>query len=438
MKSWKKWVALAGSAVMVLSVGGQTVVAGEKDVNLVFMDTMSSPEREAMFADLFAAYEEANPGVTVEYTTVPYEEAGKKLVAMNSAKTLPDIICGGGWSTLAHLGGLEPLTEYWNNYEYLDEMTPATDTYIRDLASLDGEIYNVPDGYILRGVFVRTDWMEEAGLNVEDYENMTWEQYFDLVKKLTDVENGRYGIAFRGGSMNLMAFREYCQSMLENGTVFLNDGTYNSIYTAPEALDYFKEMYGLYLDGYAPEESINWGYPEMVEGFVSGQCGTLIQTPEVVPICQEAMEDGTWKVLAYPRKDGAEKDVMAWGSSTSYEMSAYSENKEEAWNLIAYLTSPEVNLEYCKRFGCIPIYKTALEDDYFKNGVSRGFVDRLMSENMITAVDPIEIAQMDYFNTELSTAEIQKYLLGEQSAEDTIANLNNWLATEEEKVQTAE
>lgn len=422
MKNWKRMLAGVCAATMIVS--GMTITAAADGTSLVFCDTMSSPEREALFADLFARYEEQT-GVSVEYTTIPYEEAENKLVAMAATESLPDVIATGSMAVLAHMDALEPLTEYWANYEYLDEVMPATQTFVEELGTLNGEIYCIPDSFILRGVFVRTDWMEEAGLNVADYEDqMSWEDYFNIIEAINDPENGRYGIAFRGGQMNMMAPGEYLQSVMGWDYQMLSDE--QSIYGTEEAIEYIGRYLDLYKNGYAPEEAINWGYPEMVEGFVSGQCGTLVQTPEVVPVCEESMEPGTWTVLPWPTQEGLDKDVMCWGSSTAYVMSAFCEDKDAAWDLLAWLSSPEINLEYCKEFGAIPINQSALEDPYFAEGVSKGYVTRLLSENFTTAISVTEIPDMNTFN-DLVMAENQKYLLGEQDLATSLKNMDDWL-----------
>ncbi len=82
------------------------------------------------------------------------------------------------------------------------------------------------------------------------------------------------------------------------------------------------------------KDSINWGFKEQVDGFVSGQCATLNQTPEVITICEEAMEKGIWTVLPQPVKTNAKISSFTWGASGAYMLSANSEVQDEAWNFI--------------------------------------------------------------------------------------------------------
>lgn len=425
MKTWKKTVAGACAVTMLASMLTVPAYADEK-VELTFCDSMSSPERQALFEDLFSRYEEQT-GVKVEYTTVPYEEAEKKFIAMAATESLPDIIATGGATTLAYMGALEPLDEYWENFKYRDEIMPATQAFMDDIVYYNDHYWSFPDGYLVRGVFVRTDWMEEAGLNPDDYkEKLTWDDYFKIIEAINDPENGRYGIAYRGGAGNTMGPGEYLQSVMGWNNIFLSDD--QSIYGTEEALEYMGKHLDLYKNGYAPEESINWGYPEMVEGFVSGQCGTLIQTPEVVPICEESMEEGTWAVLPWPTQDGVDKDVMVWGSSTAYCMSAYSEHKDEAWNLLEWLSSPEINLEYCKKFSVIPIHQSALEDPFFADETQQGYVVRLLSDTLYTTKGMELIPDYSYFSS-FAQAELQKYMMDEQDLETSLKNLDEWLVS---------
>ncbi len=409
--------------------------AAASSAKLTFLDVMPSPERTELLKSLFSRFEKENPGITVEYTSVPFDEANKKLVAMNSSKTLPDVVTmdTNQMTMLATAGGLEPLTKYWDTFKYKDDVSNAFKTALPYSMMYNDELYVIPDGFLLRAIFARTDWIEEQGGSIDDLQDWTWDEYFDMIAKLTDEEKARYGIAFRGGANGLTSFMEYVMSELEQETFYFMDGSNKSVLSDPKAVEYFHNFFDVYLKGYAPKESINWGYKEMVEGFVNGQCGTVAQTPEVVSVCESSMEDGTWTVLPYPRTATAKKDYITWGSSSCYGISANSKNKDASWKLLEFLSSPEVNLEYCKTFGCVPLYTSTMQDPFFTEGAMKGFSDRLLSENIAHVYWPNFITQLPFFLGEYAKGEVQKYLLGEQTAEDTVANLDNWLNTEYEK-----
>jgi len=400
---------------------------------ITFLDTMPSPERTELLKNMIAKFEAANSSVKVEYTSVPWDEAYKKVVTMGASNTLPDVITSdvGIMLALAQPGYAEKLTDKWNNWKYKDDLTQAA-IVASNLYTYNDDIYVIPDGFLLQGIFVRTDWLEELGIDPASLQNWTWDDYFDIIKKMTDKDKNRYGIAFRGGANGFLRFYEFLGSNLQVTNAF-PDGTNKSILEDPRAIDLFKQFYGLYTEGYAPKESINWGFKEMVDGFVNGQCGTLNQTPEVTVTCQQNMEEGVWTVLPQPKTKGASKNHMTWGYSAGYLMSSSSKNKDGAWAFIEFMSSPEMNLEYSKGFGCLPIYKSCLEDSYFQSGALKGYADQLLDPNIEYFSQPTELTQWGYFLAEYSKTEVQKYMSGKQSAEETMANLAQWMREQYDK-----
>ena len=409
------------------ATSGESTGSKVTEKNISFLDVMPSEERMALLKGILSKFQDANPSVKVEYTSVPWDEAYKKVVIMGSSGTLPDVFTGdvGIMLAMAQPGYAEKLTDKWNNWPYKDDLTAAA-TAASNMYTYNEDIYIIPDGFLLQGIFVRTDWLEELGIKIESLQDWTWEEYHNVIKQMTDKEKGRYGIAFRGGANGFLRFYEYLGSNLEVTNAF-PDGTNKSILEHPEALKLFEEFYGLYKNGYTPTESVNWGFKEMVNAFVSDQCGTLNQTPEVTITCQKNMKDGTWTVLPQPRKEGAAKNHMTWGYSGGYLMSSSTPNKEAAWSVIEFISSPEINLEYSKGFGCLPIYKSALNDGYFQSGALKGYADQLLDPDIVYFSQPTELTQWGYFLSEYATQEVQKYMTGQQTAEETLNKLAQWM-----------
>lgn len=398
---------------------------------IIYLDPIPTPERTEMLGKMIEEFNKKGT-VNVEYQSIPWDEAYKKIVSMGASETMSDVIAvdEGMMKTLAAAEFLAPLDDYFANFHDKSDLT-ATFMNSESNWAYKGKMYVIPDSFGCQGIFVRTDWLKEVGVDIETLREWTWDQYFDVNKKLTDKDKGRYGIAFRGGANGMRMFFEYACSKMEVGSCF-PDGNNQSIFSRPEMVDLFKNFYGLYVDGYAPKDSITWGFTDMVEGFVTGQCGTLNQTPEVVLTCEETMQDGTWTVLPSPCKEGAQSNYINWGSTAGFSIAASSPNKDAAWEFISYVTNKENNLEYCKGFGYLPIYNSNLKDSYFQSGVMKGYADTLANpKNRL--IDVSTLSQWGYFLAEFSTTEVQKYMSGTQSAEDTVANLAKWLSDEYDK-----
>ncbi len=95
----------------------------------------------------------------------------------------------------------------------------------------------------------------------------------------------------------------------------------------------------------------------MVDNFTGGLTGTLINDSEVLPTCAQNMEEGTWGVMQCQRAQKTEKSITQYNAPYAYSISGNSENPDEAWKLIEFMTNAENNIEYCKLTGEIPDQK---------------------------------------------------------------------------------
>ena len=391
---------------------------------LSFLDVAPSDSRTSYFESLFAKYEEET-GIHVEYQSVPWDDAANKLMALGNANQMPDVItCWSGWlGQLSSAGWVEPLDDYIAGTE--DQYTDAVVNLIWKSEKIRyGHYYTVPDGMMVKGVYVRKDWAEEAGLNLDPEKGWTYDEYFDTVAKLTDAEKGRYGTSYRGARGALDPLLVYMQSLTGGATY---DSTGKILINSDECLEAFTKWTDMYKNGYCPEDAINWGFTEMVDNFKGGLTGTLINDSEVAPTLIDGMEDGTWMVMPMPKstKDGVIYNTM--NAPYAYAVSNQKGNKDAAWALIEYMTASENQAEYCQMTGEIPIKKDAAELDlYSEDGVYGAFLQQMNDPNVAV---PATFGPFDY--TELHQGlfheEIQSYLLGDQDAKTALDNICNAL-----------
>lgn len=416
----------------VSETGTESGISSGKVQTVTFLDTNPFPERTAFLEQAIADFQAIHPDIRIEMSSVPWDEAYKKLVTMGSSNTLPDVVTGdvGVMLTLARAGWIADVSDIFNQLpqsDFSSAILAAKDAY-----TFQDKVYAIPDGYLCQGIFVRTDWLKDLGYNADELQNWTWDQYYDIIQKTTDKSKQRYGIAFRGGNNGNLRLYEYMLSNLEVAGAF-PEGTSRSIFEDPRALDLFVQFFRPYMEGYAPTDSINWGFKEMVEGFINGQCATLNQTPEVAITCESSMEEGTWEILRQPVKEGAAKNYMTFGYTSAYMMAEKSEAKEGAAEFIAYLSSPQTNTAYCKAIGVLPIYASGLQDEFFQSANMKSFSDQLLDPKVSYAAQPTELTQWGYFLSEYSKLETQKYMSGKQSAEETLSHLAGWMKENYEK-----
>jgi multiple sugar transport system substrate-binding protein len=398
-----------------------------------FLDVMSTDEHTAALKSIIAKYEKANPGVKVNYSTVPWDQAYSKVMAMAASKSLPDINTG-SYTELAASGAVIPLDKYWDKFPYKDDLSEAF-LSSKENMSYKGSVFRIPDGNIYRGVYVRTDWLKEAGIDIESLRNWTWDDYFMVVQKLTNKEKGRYGAAFRGGPGGVDGFTEYAYSELEALSMYPNQakGDSKSIMDDPRAPQLWENWMSIYTKGYSPKDSINWGFKEMVNGFSSGQSGTLIQTPEVIKTLNETMDKNTWTVLPFPVKKDAKIHAFNWGPTASYSISANAKNPDLAWSLIEFISSPENNLEYSKAFNVFPNSKSALSNKYFQEGALKGYSDTLLDPKIKYTFGQFALTEWGGFSSETMKVQMQNYLSGKSTTQASVKVMQDWFAEQYKK-----
>lgn len=419
----KKMVRLAMLVAMLAIMGGLFAAGSaekEQATELRFIDVSPSPTRQEYFTNTFDKFKEET-GISVIYESVPWDDAANKLTVLGASNQLPDVMTTwAGWlGQFTEAGWVVPLSDYIGDTS--DEYAKTvTELVWKAEQELYGNIYTIPDGMMVKGVFVRKDWAEDAGLDLDMEKGWTYSEYFDAVYALTDPSKNHYGTSFRGSRGAFDPLFVYLES-LNGGSAYAADGS--SLMKDQEAIDAYKKWMDLYLDGTAPKDAINWGFVEMVDNFCGGLTGTLINDSEVAATCLERMEDNEWMVMPMPKSDKDGKIYNTVNSPYAYSISSSSKNKDAAWQLIQFLTRPDNNIEYCKLTGLIPI-KTAIGDDplYGPNGPYAAFVQQLNDPDMVV---PVAFGPFNYTDMHqgMMHEEMQKYMLGKQDARTSLFNV---------------
>src|SRR5690606_27304620 len=80
------------------------------------------------------------------------------------------------------------LQAYPDSFFALDEFINAADfaDYKIGPTSFDGKQYGVPFDTGVTGLYVRTDYLEQAGYTVADLQDITWDQYIEIGKAVKE------------------------------------------------------------------------------------------------------------------------------------------------------------------------------------------------------------------------------------------------------------
>ena len=126
-------------------------------------------------------YRKTRPNVTVNVVETPWNDLQQKLTTSLTARqtqNLPDII-------LMQDNAIEKfISSYQSAFLPVDGKIDTSQfaQYKVDTATINGKAYSVPFDNGASATFLRKDIIEQAGLKVSDFENITWDRFIELGK----------------------------------------------------------------------------------------------------------------------------------------------------------------------------------------------------------------------------------------------------------------
>lgn len=410
---------VAVAAASALAVTGCTGSSGDDStVTLQMVETLTNPARQEILKELIAGFEDENPGVTVELVSPPTEQALSTLQQMLQAGDGVDVLevqdtTVGPFTANDWLYDMNDDLAQWEGW---DTLTPNALAF----AVEEGPTYLIPYGFYGLSLFYRTDLIEEAGFDEPPH---SWEEMIEMAKAINDPATNTYGYAFRGGSSaasNAVAIiTAYAAADIDPENAFLlQDGT--TVFATPEAEQAMEDYLDLFQNG-SPPSSIAWGYPEMVQGFASGSTAFLLQDPEVIATIRDdsTLTEDQWSttpLLVGPSGKAAQPLASAgWGVADS------SEHKEEAVELVKYLSSGDAPLTFAKGNSLVPILTSAQDDPFFSDGPWATYV--AMNEQPDTYMNVVQPRSVSWWGEweEKGDRELQSMLLGDMTSAELLA-----------------
>jgi multiple sugar transport system substrate-binding protein len=400
---------------------GAAALAGpapaQAQITLQLVEVITSPQRTEVVQSLVDQFEEANPGVKVEITSLPWGQAFEKLATMVQGGQIPDVVeMPDRWMALYannhQLVDLGPYMESWANADQLNERAVEFGSVVNDT------MYMVPYGFYLRAMFWNKKLFGEAGL---DGPPETMDEFMEASKKIAELGGGKAGYCLRGGPGGANGYIMMMLNMMGHDDYFDAEG--NSNLNSPDAIKGLQFLIDLYQNGYAPRDS--------VAGFYSGTCAMLDQDPDALIAIAERMDPADFAVAPMPLGP-AGKSFPTIGYA-GWSMFEATQHKDEAWQLIAHLSSPESNLEWSKFVGVIPIYQGAEQDPAFATEQYAGWFTELNDERWQPTSMPTYLEEFGYFADVIVVQTGQEALLGQRSAEEVAGEWADYLTAAQQK-----
>jgi multiple sugar transport system substrate-binding protein len=393
----------------IVVLAGLAVGPAWADSKLQLVEVITSPQRTDLLKGQIAAFEQANPGITVEIVSLPWGQAFEKLLTMVQGGQIPDIVeMPERWLSLyASNGQLESLEPFLANWSETSDLTDRTLQFGR---VVDNKAYMIPYGFYIRALFYNKKLFQEAGLSGPP---QTLDEFMTASEKISALP-GKTGYCLRGSKGGFSGWYMFMATMNGKGDWFTEDGT--STFNEPGAVKGFQFLVDIYQKGYAPKDSVNWGFNEIVAGFYSGTCAMLDQDPDALIAIAEKMDKNDFAVAPMPLGPSG-KSFPTIGYA-GWSMFSASEHKDDAWKLIAHLSNATSNLEWAKFVGVIPTHKGADQDPHFTGENYAGWFTELNDPKYELTAYPAHLEKLGYLFDVMSVETSQKALLGQMTAQE--------------------
>ena len=345
-------------------------------------------------------FEEANPGVTVEVTPVPWDAAYSKFQTAIAGGNTPDLaMVGSTW--MADFGdALQTVPT--------DLSTDGIFPGAIDSTMIDDRATGVPWYVDTRVLYYRTDIAAQAGWTTPP---ATWD---DLKKMSADMQSkggADYGIRFPAGNDS---FQGNLWMPWSNGAE-LEDGAKWTLDTpeTAEALDYYQSFY---TDGIAnPAADRSAGAQEA--DFVSGKTPMLIDGPFLIGQLEELGGAGfsdKFSTAVLPKKESS----TSFSGGANLAVFDNSDNAASAWKLVQWLTEPETQAAWYDATGDLPAVQDAWKADALASSATlAAFGTQLETAKSVPAVTTwVQVAAA-------GDAMLEKIRLGQQTPADGLKEL---------------
>ena len=302
-------------------------------------------------AELLPEFERTHPGVHVSLHQLPWTGAHAKLLTAFVAEATPDLAqLGNTWvAELSALHALDPLDARVQH----SQVVQSSDYFggIWDTNVIDHVLYGVPWYVDTRLLFYRTDLLKKAGFDAPPQDWRQWRRSLAAIKE--EVGPGRYSIL-----LPLNEFEPLTALALQQNDPLLRDGGTRGNFDSlgfRRALGFYVEMFDR---TWAPPVS-NAQISNVWDEFGRGYFAYYISGPWNIGEFKRrlpAARSGDWMTAVLPGPDGPGASIAGGSSLVVF---AASRRKEQAWQLIEYLSRPDVQERFRVLTGDLPPRRSA-------------------------------------------------------------------------------
>jgi multiple sugar transport system substrate-binding protein len=302
--------------------------------------------------ELLPAFERAHPGVKVDIQQSPWLSAQEKLLTAFAGDVTPDLCqLGNTWvPQFAALGALAPLDARVAASRSIDRADYFSGIW--EANRIGPALYGVPWYVDTRLLFYRKDLLAAAGFAKPP---RTWAEWNAMLAALKGRAPQRYGVL-----LPINEFEPLLVLALQQDEELLRDGGRYGNFRSPQfrrTLTYYLDMFR---NKWAPALS-NTQVSNVWDEFGRGYFSFYISGPWNIGEFKRRLPAGlqqSWATAPMPGPTGPGASVAGGSSLVVFKDSPH---QAQAWQLIEYLSQPEVQRRFYELTGNLPPRRSGWE-----------------------------------------------------------------------------
>ncbi|GHV93399.1 ABC transporter substrate-binding protein [Spirochaetia bacterium] len=285
-------------------------------------------------------YQKEKPNVKVNVVETAWDDVQQKLttsLSANQTGNLPDIV-------LMQDNAIQKnVTTFSRGFLPLDGKVDVSKfaQYKVDVATIDGKHYGVPFDNGASATFLRRDIVEQAGLKVEDFNDITWDRFTELGKTVK-AKTGVSMISAVGNENDLVP------AMLQSAGAWFFDASGKVNIANNAVLKEAARVYKAMVDAGVIMLVADWN--AYIATLNNGTVASTVNGCWIVgSISAEASQSGKWAVTTTPRLN------ITGGTN-------YSSVGGSSWVILANSKNPDVAADFLNKTfaGSVALYETIL------------------------------------------------------------------------------
>jgi multiple sugar transport system substrate-binding protein len=301
-------------------------------------------------AQLIPGFEATHPGLRVRVQQLPFRSAHEKLLTAVVGDSAPDVAqLGNTWiPEFSMIGALEPLGDEVAGSSVIDERQYFQGVW--DTNRAEGALYGVPWYVDTRIIFYRQDLLREAGFANPPSD---WQNWLDMLvaldarfKERREVERTPIFLRLDEPEMLLALALQQPDPLLRDGDRFGN-------FESPGFLRALGFYARLFQTGLAPRTA-STQVANLQDEFGRGTFVFYVSGPWQIGELERRLPPelaDRWSTAPLPGRDGPGTS-LAFGSSLV--IFSGSKKKAAAWQLVEYLSQPDVQRRFYELTGDLP------------------------------------------------------------------------------------